>query len=72
MVSDCETPVLELCGVWNHYFVAITPRFTVTRSGSSCLGPIYMPNKCLKITSILSEKLLEAITIYKALLLLLT
>ena len=39
-LSDGEAPVLELWGIVEYFFIAITPRFTLTWSGSIYQGPI--------------------------------
>ena len=34
----------SIYGVWNHLFIAITPRSTLIQSGSTCKGPICRSN----------------------------
>ena len=43
--SSAKAPVLPLWEVWRYPFFAITPRSTLTRSGSPCLCPIYGLNR---------------------------
>ena len=44
-VSDGEVPDLESV---EFPFIAITPRSTMTHSGSTCYGPIYRSNRSVK------------------------
>ena len=43
-----ETPVEELRGVWLKLLFDITPRFTLTRNGSTYRGLIYGLNRFVK------------------------
>ena len=40
MASSSKTLILELYGVWNHSFIAITPSYILLRSESTCKGHI--------------------------------
>ena len=60
-----EAPVLELWVIWSHLFVAITPRSTLTQTGSNGSGLMYIFNRSVWKLSVLDKNTKNHINVGK-------